>query len=132
MAAIPTRYSVGNQAQRIADAFSSQNFAGGVGLPNTPGIAGLGAWWEDLIKAGTGIVQSRFGTPPGMVIQRTPQGEIIYRQPEGSTTTLPIIPGPLSTQQYGVSGPEGFSTGMAIALGVGVLALVLVMRGGRK
>ena len=129
MAAIPTRYSVGNQARRIAYAFSSQNLAGGVHYPDRAGkLGGLGAWYDQLISGGMTFLQSRYGTPTGTVIQRTPQGEIIYRQPEGSTTTLPVVPGPLTSQQYGVSTPEGFSTGMAVALGVGVIALVLVMK----
>lgn len=157
MAAIPTRYSVGNQARRIvaafdersrpvsafhvsnqaediARAFAVQSMAGGYGLPRAAPAngGGLGAWYDQLLSGGMDFLQSRWGTPPGTVVQTTPQGQVIYRQPEGSTVTLPVIPGPLSTQQYGVAAPEGFSTGMAIALGVGVLALVMVMRGGRR
>lgn len=135
MAAIPTRYSVGNQAERIVQAFASQNFAGGIHFPDMAGMpGGMGGWLQDVIGGATDFIQSRWGTPPGTVIQRTPQGEVIYRQPEGSATTLPIIPGQITAgqQQIGVQTPEGFSTGMALALGAGLVAVVLLSRGGRR
>jgi hypothetical protein len=89
-------------------------------------------WWQDLIKTGVETVSTRFKYGPGTVVQTTPQGTIYYQQPEGTQPSLPIIPGSLSSQQYGVATPEGFATGFSVGtvalVGVGVLVFMAMSR----
>ena len=143
MAAIVSRLSVGNQAARIRQAFSSQSLERTTSLPKghdgLGGLTGMRAhfaskgmgqvWWQDLIKSGVETAQKFVLRPqPGTLVQQTPQGTITYRQPEGMQPSLPILPSPMGSQSTAIQTPEGFSTGMALALGAGLIAVVLVMR----
>lgn len=143
MATVVGRYTVGNQAQRIRRAFSAQSLEGTMSVPGghepSGGLRGHLAsrgmgqtWWQDLIKTGVETVSTRFKYGPGTVVQETEQGTIYYQQPEGTQPSLPVIPGPISQQQYGVQTPEGFATGFSVGtvalVGVGLLVFMAMSR----
>ncbi len=137
MAAIVTKYSVGNQvrqfrglgdnqAKRISDAFRISTLAGAP-LGSMPmGLGQTGSWWKDLIGQGVDIVGSRWGQQRGSITQ-LPDGTIIQKQAAG----VPIATSPPVFTGAQVQAPEGFATGLAsgtvVAMVVGGVFLVLLM-----
>lgn len=98
------------------------NFSYAMGGPTglVGAAEGLGFDWGGLFKAISPITQAVGARiqQPGTTIQTTPGGSLVTRQETG----YPIISGGFAT---------GMDAGTAIAIGLGALALVLVMKGRR-
>ncbi len=83
-------------------------------------VDGLGFDWGAFTKLVTPLAQAAAARiqPAGATIQTSPAGSLVTRQESG----YPILSGGFAT---------GMDMGTTVAIGLGVLALVLVMKGRR-